>query len=201
VHALDVVPARRPYAAPVLGILDQWLEVGGQRLGGGGDDGHRRPERILGAGDSLLVEKGHHRLAERHRLDGEQAVPAGVELVDDDVRRLVLTPGLVMMEALDDPELDRQPRAGGDHVLGALAPAAGRGVDDDGALAVGGWVRVVLAEVDARRDDLGVGHPANRVVRADDAGAGVPCPVELLRRLAADVGAEEVHHRALPLGT
>ena len=42
-----------------------------------------------------------------------------------------------------------------------------------------------------------VGHPADRVVRADDARPGTLRPRELLGRLAADVGAEEVQHGLL----
>ena len=84
-------------------------------------------------------------------------------------------------------------------MLGALAAAARRGVDDERALAVGRRVRRVLAQVDARRDDLGVRHPADRVVGADDPGVGLARPGELGGRLAADVRAEEVEDRALPL--
>ena len=44
------------------------------------------------------------------------------------------------------------------------------------------------------------GHPADRVVGADDPRAGLLRPGELLGRLAADVRAEEVHHGLLPRG-
>ena len=42
-----------------------------------------------------------------------------------------------------------------------------------------------------------VGHPPDRVVGADDARTRTLRPRELLGRLAADVGAEEVQHRLL----
>jgi len=40
-------------------------------------------ERLLGAAHGLLVQERDDRLAERHRFDREDAVPAGIELVDD----------------------------------------------------------------------------------------------------------------------
>ncbi len=50
------------------------------------------------------------------------------------------------------------------------------------------------------RDELGLGDPADRVVRAHDLCARLLSERELLRRLPADVGAEVVHHRLLPEG-
>ena len=60
--------------------------------------------------------------------------------------------------------------------------------------------RVDPADIDSGRDHVRVRHPAGRVVGADDPGAGALCPGELGGRLATDVGAEEVHHRALAGG-
>ena len=111
------------------GVLDERAEPVGERLGCGVHDRHLRVERELRALDRLVVEEGDDRLAERHALDREQAVPAGVQLVDDDVGVLVEPPRLVVVEALDDLQVDRELLAGGDHVLGALAAAAGRGVE------------------------------------------------------------------------
>ena len=48
------------------------------------------------------------------------------------------------------------------------------------------------AQVEPGRDHLRVRHPAERVERADDLRVGAPAVRELLRRLAADVGAEVV---------
>ncbi len=69
-------------------------------------------------------------------------------------------------------------------------------MDDHGPLAVGGGHRRDRGEVDARRDHGRVGHPAEGVVASDDPGARLPPRGELLGRLAADVRAEVLHHRA-----
>ena len=147
------------------------------------------------------MQERDHRLPERHRLDREQPVPPGVELVDNDVGGLVALAGLVVVEALDDLQIHRKLLACGDHVLGSLPAAARRGVDDYGTCALARRLRRVLAKVDPGRDDLGVGHPADRIVGADDPGTCVPGPGELCGWLAADVGAEEVHDGLPPLRT
>ena len=99
--------------------------------------GHGRAERLLRAPDGLVVEERDHRLAERHALDREQAVPAGVELVDDDVGVPEALERLVVVEPLDDLEVGVEALDRGDHVLGALAaPRRGR-VQDDGPRPVG----------------------------------------------------------------
>ena len=71
------------------------------------DEARRRYERAdivvdqLNAGwYGLFVQEGDDGLAQRHRLDREQSVPAGVQLVDDDVRILVAATRLVVVQAL-----------------------------------------------------------------------------------------------------
>ena len=67
------------------------------------------------------MQEGDDRLAERHRLDREQPVPAGVELVDDDVDVVEERECLLVVQVLDDAKLDVEAVAGRDHVVGALA--------------------------------------------------------------------------------
>jgi hypothetical protein len=55
------------------------------------------------------VEERHHRFAERHALDGEQAVPAGVQLVDHDVRLAVALERLVVVEPFFEQEIGVEP--------------------------------------------------------------------------------------------
>ena len=76
-------------------------------------------------------------LAEREALDREDAVPAGVQLVDDDVGLAVELEGLVVREPFDEPEVGIQPVDRGDDVLGALAAARRRRVDDQRPLLLG----------------------------------------------------------------
>ena len=70
---------------------------------------------------------------------------------------------------------------------------------DDGACRMTGRARSVGGagsidrHVDPGWDHLGLRNPANRVVRADDLGAGLLAERELLRRLPADVRTEVVH--------
>ena len=131
--------------------------------------GTRSAERLLGPADGVVVQEGDDRLAERHALDREQAVPARVELVDDDVGVAVALECLVVVEALDDLEVGVEPLAGGDHVLGALAPPRRRRVDDHAAArGRDGGAGAIADEVDPGRDHLGLGHPADGVVGADD---------------------------------
>ncbi len=85
-------------------------------------------------------------------------------------------------------------------MLGALPPPVRGGVDDERAGAVGRWDGRVGGEVDPRRDHLGLGHPADRVVGADDLGVGALAVCELLGGLAADVGAHVVVDGVLPRG-
>ena len=79
------------------------------------------PNALLAARDRLLVQEGDDRLAERHALDREEAVPAGVQLVDDDVGLAVALERLVVVEALDEDEVGVEALARGEHVLGSLA--------------------------------------------------------------------------------
>ena len=84
-----------------------------------------------------VVEERDDRLAERHALDREEAVPAGVELVDDDVGVPEPLERLVVVEPFHDLEVGVEPFDGGDHVLGALAPARRGGVQDHRSRPVG----------------------------------------------------------------
>ena len=169
-----------------------------QRLVRRVDDRHRDAVRVLRAADGLVVQEGHDRLAERHALDREQAVPAGVQLVDDDVG--------VAVQARAPPR-DGGPRRCGARRRGPRTRAArgrcpsvvartarGRRRAAGGRTAATGVDR---GEVDARGDHGRLGHPADRVVAADDLGARLLPVGELLGRLPADVRAEVVHHRAL----
>ena len=125
-------------------------------------------------------------------------MPAGVELVDDDVRSRVARPGLLMRHALDDVEVDGQLRAGVDDELGSLLLAVRRRVHDERPWAVrrGPWNE--LAQVEARRDDVCLGHPARRIVGADDLGVRAFAEGELVARLAADVRSQIVKDALLP---
>ena len=51
------------------------------------------------------MEERDDGLPERHALDREQPVPAGVQLVDDDVGVAVALERLFVMEPLDDLEI------------------------------------------------------------------------------------------------
>ena len=83
--------------------------------------------------------------------------------------RSVALERLVVVEALDELEVGVEPLARGDDVLACPCGGAtdgawtisGRARSDGGA----GWI---AREVDAGRDHLGLGHPADRVVAADD---------------------------------
>jgi hypothetical protein len=201
VDALDVCPrGRSDLRAAGWPRIDQLGETLVQRLRRRVHDRDIDAVRLLGASDGLVVQKGDDRLAERHALDREEAVPAGVELVDDDVRVAVARKRLVVTEPLDDAEVDVEPRACLDDVVGSLAATRRRCVDDDGAPPGRRRRRGDRREVDARRDHRGVRDPADRVVAADDLGVRLPPVRELLARLPTDVGAEVVHHRSCPEG-
>src|SRR4029078_9653042 len=83
------------------------------------------------------VEEGDDGLAQRHALDREEAVPAGVQLVDDDVRVALPLERLRVVEPFDDAQLAVELRARKDDVVGALAPPGRGSVDDDGTAATG----------------------------------------------------------------
>ena len=144
------------------------------------------------------MQEGDDRLSERHRLDREEPVPARVQLVDDDVGGAVALERLVVVEALDELEVGVEPFHGSDHVLAALAPAGGGCVHDQRPLPLRRGRRRDRREVDPGRDHLGLGHPADRVVAADDLRVRLLAVGELLGCLAADVRAEVVHDRLLP---
>ena len=124
VDPLDVGAARRADAAALLRRLDERAQRVRERLLRRADDRHLDAERLLGARDRLVVEERDHRLAERHRLDREDAVPAGVQLVDDDVGVAVALERLAVVEPFDDLELDVELLARGDDVLRSLARCA-----------------------------------------------------------------------------
>src|SRR5829696_5727143 len=198
VYPLDVAPGSGADPAPLLGRRGELRDSFAEGLLRDQDDRHVGAECALGLLDGLGPEVAQNRLAESHRLDREDPVPAGIELVDDEVGAPVPAACLVVAQPFDDVELDVEALARFYQVLGALPTPAGRGVQDDRARALLRVRRVVLAQVQPGRDYLGVRDPAERVVRADDPGiraAGVP---ELVRSLAADVGAEEVEHRLAP---
>ena len=118
VNALDVGAGGGADLAPALGPdREQLLEPGAQRLLRGVEQRHVDPVRLARPRHGFVVQEGDHRLAERHRLDREQPVPAGVELVDDDVDVVVERERLLVVEVLDDAQLDveavRRPRSRG----------------------------------------------------------------------------------------
>ena len=198
-HLLDV-GARRPpdLLAPLGAERDELVEALAQRVRRRVHDRHADVVRLLGAPDGLVVEERDHGLAQGHALDREEPVPPGVQLIDDDVGVAVVLERLPVVQALDDPELDVELRAGGEHVVGALPTPRGRGVDDDGSLPAGRGDRRDRVQIDAGWDHRRIGHPADRVVAPHDLGTGLLPVRELDRRLAADVRAEVVHHRRLP---
>ena len=92
---------------------------------------------MLGSPDGFVVQERDDRLPERHALDREEPVPAGVQLVDDDVGLAVALERLVVVQALDEDEVGVEALAGGDHVLGSLAAA------DEGACRITGRLESV----------------------------------------------------------
>ena len=79
VHALDVGARRGAEAAP-FGRAggDELGKPVAQRLLRRVDDRHAQSEGLLGAANRLVVQERDDRLAERHRLDRQQAVPAAL---------------------------------------------------------------------------------------------------------------------------
>ena len=162
-----------------------------------GTIGQPNPVALGAPLDDVGLQIGDDGLAERHRLEREDAVPAGVQLVDDDVGARVALARDVVGHAFDDVEVDRQLRARLDHVLRALLLAVRRRVHDERARVVARRDGRERAQVEARRDDVRLGHPADRVVGADDLGVGPLAEGELGGRLAANVGAEVVEDALL----
>ena len=130
-HLLDVGAALRADLAAERRLLDERPQRVDERVGGRRHD--RQPDAVaLGAAlDDVGLQVGDDRLAERHRLEREDAVPAGVQLVDDDVGACVPLAGDVVRHAFDDVELDRQLLAGLDHESRALLLAVRRRVHDE----------------------------------------------------------------------
>ena len=69
----------------------------------GAHDRQRISERVVG-----LPDEAHDRSGEAHRFDGEPAVPADQELVDDDLGGCRPTQHLRSRYALDEVEANRQ---------------------------------------------------------------------------------------------
>ena len=132
-----------------------------QRLLRGRDERHLDAERLLGARDGLVVEERDDGLAERHRLDREDPVPAGVQLVDHDVGRAVALERLVVVESLDELEVGVQAlrRA----ATTCSVPLRRR---DEGACTISGRARSdggagsIRREVDPGRDHLRLRAPS-----------------------------------------
>jgi hypothetical protein len=128
-------------------------------------------------------------------------VPVAQHLVDDDVRLLVALERLLVPDAVDDVEVDRELLAGFDHVLGALLLLVRRRVDDSDALALDRRDEVVRGEVDPGREHLGVVRDElQRRERAHDACIGLQAVHELVLRVLPDVGAQEVEERLAACG-
>ena len=123
--------------APFGPHLEQFLQAATERVLGRVEDRHVDPVRLPGARHCLLVQERDDRLAERHRLDREQPVPARVELIDDDVDVVEERECLGVVQVLDDAKLDVEALAGGDHVIGALALTRRRRMEHDRPGAVG----------------------------------------------------------------
>ena len=68
------------------------------------------------------MEVRHDGLPEGHALDREEPVPAGVELIDDDVGVAVALEGLVVVKPFDEDEVRVESLARRDDVLGSFAP-------------------------------------------------------------------------------
>ena len=136
-HLLDV-RARRLADPPALGgVGDERLQVRAQVSFVALTIGTRVPSSSRSA---RRPHRGgsHDRLPERHALDREEPVPAGVELVDDDVGLAIALERLVVVEALDEDEVGVEPLARGEHVLGPLAAARRGRVQDHRSRALGG---------------------------------------------------------------
>ena len=188
-------------AAPIsrrsAGCSDERAQRFDERFLRRGHDRHTDAEAGRAPVDDLGLQVGEHGLAERHRLEREDAVPARVQLVDDDVGPRVAGARLLVGHAFDDVEVDRQLLARLDHVAGALLLAVRRRVHDERPRVVGRRDGCELAQVEPGRDDVRLGHPADRVEAADDLRVRAFAVRELLGRLAADVGAEVVEDALL----
>ena len=144
VYLLDVRAGCLADPAALRCVRDEWLEPRAEVVLRRAHDRDGSPERLLASLDGLVVQERHHGLSERHALDREEPVPAGVQLVDDDVGLAVALERLVVAQALDQDEVGVQALAGGDDVLGSLSTARRGRMEDDGPLAsrrTGTWAR------------------------------------------------------------
>src|SRR5262245_27201746 len=98
VDLLDVGPRLGADSPPLSRRRDEGLEGRTQRVLRRTDDRNTCVELALGPFDGLVVQERHDGLAERHALDREEPVPAGIQLVDDDVRFAVALERLVVVE-------------------------------------------------------------------------------------------------------
>ena len=130
-HLLDVGAARGAELTAEGRVLDERAQRVDERLLRRGHDRDADAVALGARLDDVRLEVRDDRLAERHRLEREDAVPAGVQLVDDDVGARVALARLGVRDALDDLELDRELRAGLDHVRRALLLAVRGRVDDE----------------------------------------------------------------------
>ena len=146
-HLLDVGARRLADLVPARGAdRDELLEPLLERPGGRVDDRHGDAVRLLGAPDGLVVQERDDGLPERHALDREEAVPARVELVDDDVRVAVVLERLVVAE----PSMMRRSTSSPAHAARTWSVPFRR--RDDGACTTTG----------RRRPDGGAGAIARR---------------------------------------
>ena len=159
--------------------------------------GTRVSELALGARDRFVVEERHDRLAERHALDREEPVPAGVQLVDDDVGLAVALECLVVVEPLDEDEVGVETLARRDDLLRSLASARRRRVEDDRACAVvGGDGSIALTSIPGGIISASGTQRIASYEPTTSAPAFFP-KASSVARLPADVRAEVVHHRLL----
>jgi hypothetical protein len=107
VHLLDVGATRRAEPLALLERLDERAQLLHEVVLRRADDRHPDAEGLLGSAHGVLVQRRHDRLAQRHPLDREDAVPVPQKLVDDDVGLLVALERLLVAHAVHDVELDR----------------------------------------------------------------------------------------------
>ena len=132
----DVGAAGLPEPLALLERLDEGAELLDEVVLRRAHDRHLDAERLLGLADGILVERGDDRLTEGHPLDREDPVPVAEHLVDDDVRLLVALERVLVANAVDDVEVDRELLAGLDHAVGAFLLEVRRSVHDPHPLAL-----------------------------------------------------------------
>ena len=122
-NLLDVGAGLSSDPATLGEVRHEWLEARAEVVLGGSHDRNTYSQLLLRAAHGLVVEERDDRLAERHALDREEAVPARVQLVDDDVRLAVALEGVVVVKPLDEDEVGVEALAGLENVLGPLPSA------------------------------------------------------------------------------